>query len=51
MGRGAFLVLVGHPFSDGITINIPYGVDIGLVEFKPDFIVRLVETDLEEDER
>ena len=25
---GAFLDLVGHPSSDGITINIPYGVDV-----------------------
>ena len=25
-GEGASLALVGHPFSDGITIKIPYGV-------------------------
>ena len=27
-GEGASLALVGHPSSDGITINIPYGVDV-----------------------
>ena len=28
MGEGASLALVGHPSSDGITIKIPYGVDV-----------------------
>ena len=27
-GEGASLALVGHPSSDGVTIKIPYGVDI-----------------------
>ena len=26
--RGASLALVGHPSSDGVTIKIPYGVDV-----------------------
>ena len=26
--KGASLVLVGHPSSDGATINIPYRVDV-----------------------
>ena len=58
-GEGASLALVGHPSSDGITLKIPYGVDvllinqlctpsfpIGLVKTKSDFIVRSVETGL-----
>ena len=28
MGKGASLALVGHPFSDGITIKVPYRVDV-----------------------
>ena len=28
LGEGVSLALVGHPFSYGITIKIPYGVDI-----------------------
>ena len=28
MGRSAFLTLFGHPSSDGITIKVPYGVDV-----------------------
>ena len=56
-GKGASLALVGHPFSDIITIKLPYGemfyyVDqfctpsfpIGLVKTKSDFIVRPIET-------
>ena len=27
-GEDASLALVGHPFSDAVTIEIPYGVDI-----------------------
>ena len=27
-GEDASLALVGHPSSDGITIKIPYGVDV-----------------------
>ena len=27
-GEGASLVLVGHPLSDGVTIKLPYGVDV-----------------------
>ena len=27
-GEGASLALVGQPSSDGITIKIPYGVDV-----------------------
>ena len=57
-GEGASLALVGHPSSDGITINMPYGVDvlhrpashpiftIGLVKTESGFIVRSVETGL-----
>ena len=54
-GEGASLALVGHLFSDGITIKIPYGVyvllhwpsfPIGLVKTKSDFIVRSIETGL-----
>ena len=57
-GDGASLALVGHHFSDGITIKMPYGVDvlhrpashpsftIGLVKTESDFIVRSVETGL-----
>ena len=61
-GEGAYLALVSHSSSDGITIKIPYGqmfyyVDhvllprttsfpIGLVKTKFDFIVRSVETGL-----
>ena len=57
--RGASLALVGHPSSDGVTIKIPYGVNvllhqpashpiftIGLVKTESDFIVRSVETGL-----
>ena len=51
--------MVGYPCSDGMTIKIPYGIDvllhcqprtppfpIGLVKYKSDFIVTLVETGL-----
>ena len=27
-GEGAFLALVGQPSGDGITIKVPYGVDV-----------------------
>ena len=27
-GEDASLALVGHPYSDGVTIRIPYGVDV-----------------------
>ena len=27
-GEGASLALVGHPLSDGVTIKMPYGVDV-----------------------
>ena len=55
-GEGSFLALVGDPYSDGVTIKMPYGVDIlhrpastpsfpiGLVKTESGFIVRLVET-------
>ena len=56
-GEGAYLALVGHTFSDVITIKIPYGVDfllyrpisqpifsIELVKTRSAFIVRSVET-------
>ena len=56
-GEGAFLALVDHPSSDGVTIKIPYGVHIllhqpashpifssGLAKTESDFIVRSVET-------
>ena len=58
-GKGASLVLVGYPCSDGMTIKIPYGIDVycigqprappfptGLVKYKSDFIVTSVETGL-----
>ena len=58
-GESASLALVGHPSSDGVTIKLPYGVDvyyidqlhtssftIGLVKTESDFIVRSVETGL-----
>ena len=57
-GEGASLALVGHPSSDGVTIKMPYGVDvfidqlctpsfpIGLVKTESGFIVRSVETSL-----
>ena len=50
-GEGASLALVGHPSTDGITINMPYEVDvlhqpashpifpIGLVKTESGFIV------------
>ena len=28
MGEGASLALVGHPSSDGVTMKLPYGVDV-----------------------
>ena len=58
LGDGASLALVGHPSRDGITIKVPYGIDvlhrpalhpifpIGLVKTESGFIVRSVETDL-----
>ena len=30
-GEGASLALVGHPSSDGVTIKIPYRVDVFLL--------------------
>ena len=27
-GEGAYLALVGHRSSDGVTIKMPYGVDV-----------------------
>ena len=55
-GEKVPLALVGHPSSDGITIKIPYGVDVlhrpashpifGLVKTGSGFIVRSVETGL-----
>ena len=57
-GESASLALVGHPPSDGVTIKMPYGVDvftdqlltpsfpIGLVKTESGFIVRSVETGL-----
>ena len=57
-GEGTILALIGHPSSDGVTIKLPYGVDvlhrpalhpslpIGLVKTESGFIVRSVETGL-----
>ena len=57
-GEGASLALVGHASSDGVTIKMPYGVDvfinqlltpsfpIGLVKTESGCIVRSVETGL-----
>ena len=56
--EGATLALVGHPSSDGVTIKMPYGVDVlhrpashpifsyWLVKTESGFIVRSVETSL-----
>ena len=56
--EGASLALVGYPSSDGVTINIPYGVVYyinqphtpsfftGLFKIESDFIVRSVEMEL-----
>ena len=58
-GEGASLSLVGRPSSDGVSIKMPYGVDvfidqlrtpsfpIGLVKTESGFIVRSVEIGLE----
>ena len=27
-GEGGFLALVGHPSSVGVTLKIPYGIDV-----------------------
>ena len=27
-GEGTILALIGHPSSDGVTIKMPYGVDV-----------------------
>ena len=55
-GKGASLVIVGHPSSDAVAIKMPFGVDvlidqlriptfpIGLVKTESGFIVRSVET-------
>ena len=57
-GEGASLALVGHLSSDGVTIKMPYGVDVyidqlrtpsfltGLVKTESGFIVRSAETGL-----
>ena len=47
-GEGAFLALVRHPSSDGVTIKTPHtpSFPTGLVKTEPDFIVRLAETGL-----
>ena len=58
-GERAFLALVGHPSSDGVTIKILYWVDVSLhppalhpifsywlVKTESDFVVRSVETGL-----
>ena len=61
-GEGSFLVMAGQPSSNGVTIKIPYGVDvllhqpcfitlhplfhIWLVKTEYDFIVISVETGL-----
>ena len=34
-GEGASLALVGHPSGDGITIKIPYAVDVLLPQPAP----------------
>ena len=57
-GEVASSALVGHPSSDGVTIKMPYGVDVlhrpalhpifsyWLVKIESGFIVRSVETGL-----
>ena len=58
MGRRCLFSLDGHPSSDGVTIKMPYGVNvfidqlrtpsfpIGLVKTESGFILRSVETSL-----
>ena len=36
-GESTSLALVGHPFSDGITVKITYGVDVFLPSHTPSF--------------
>ena len=44
-GEGAFLVLVGNPSSDGVTIKMAYGVDVlQWPSSHPSFPIRLVLT-------
>ena len=40
-GQSAFLALVGHRSSDGVTIKMPFGVNV-LHRLASDFFVRLV---------
>ena len=48
LGECTSLALCGHPFTNAVTIKIPYGADVLLHNFiKSDFIIRSVETDLE----
>ena len=57
--EGATLALVGHPSSDGVMIEMRYGVDVlqqpalqptfsygGLVKTESGFIIRSIETGL-----
>ena len=45
-GGGASLALVGHPSSDGVTIKMPYGVDVCIDQLHtPSFPTELVKTE------
>ena len=48
-GEGAYLALVGHPSSNGVTIKLPYRVDVSLYlqAFQPIFSIELVKTEFE----
>ena len=38
-GEGASLALVGHPSSDGVTIKMPYGVDVFIDQLRTPFFL------------
>ena len=45
-GEGSSLVLAGQPSSDSVTIKMPYGVDVYIVQFHtPSFPIGLVKTE------
>ena len=42
--EGASLALVGYPSSDGITIEIPYGVGVLLHRCLQDYVLKMIIT-------
>ena len=45
-GEGASLALVVHASSDGVTIKMPYGVDVFINQLRtPSFPIELVKTE------